>query len=161
MALLENDFRSDVGYWVHIAAHRFERAMNEELAREGMTYRQCQVLGWLALDGQLAQVELAERMNVEPPTLVKVLDRMQRDGLICRDPCPDDRRRKYVRPTDKAVPVWGRIVECANRVRDRSVRGMSPKEVETLRKLLEQVHENLGESVAANELAATREKVAV
>ncbi|HEX6986355.1 MAG TPA: MarR family transcriptional regulator [Planctomycetaceae bacterium] len=143
--MLEHDFRSDVGYWLHMAAHRFERAMNAEVASEGMTYRQCQVLAWLALAGDLAQVELADRMNVEPPTLVKVLDRMERDGLITRTGCAEDRRRKLIRPTAEAVPVWNRIVACANRVRDRSVRGLSPDEVRTLRSLLERVNENLAD----------------
>ncbi len=143
--MLEHDFRSDVCYWVHMTAHRFERAMNVELATEGITYRQFQVLAWLSLDGELAQVDLAERMNVEPPTLVRVLDCMQRDGLIDRLGCPGDRRRKVIRSTPKAAPVWEKIVGCANRVRDRSVRGMSADETRFLRELLERVHGNLGE----------------
>lgn len=143
--MLEYDFRSDVGYWVHVTAHRFERAMNAEAAAEGMTYRQCQVLGWLSLEGELAQVELAERMNVEPPTLVRVLDCMERDGLVERVGCPDDRRRKVIRPTAKAEPVWAKIVACANRIRERAVRGLSVEETQTLQGLLEKVHDNLGE----------------
>ena len=146
--MLEHDFRSEVGYWVHTSAHRFERAMNAELSAEGMTYRQCQVLAWLSLDGELAQVDLAERMNVEPPTLVRVLDCMERDGLIERVGCPGDRRRKVIRPTAKAVPLWRKIVACANRVRDRSVRGLTPDEVRSLRSLLEKVHDNLGDSAS-------------
>lgn len=153
--MLDYDFRSDVGYWVHIAAHRFERAMNAELAAEGMTYRQGQVLAWLSLDGDLAQVELAERMNVEPPTIVRVLDCMERDGLIERAACPDDRRRKVIRPTAKAVPIWQKIVACANRVREQSVRGLSPEEARLLRELLEKVHDNLGAAVSGLSLRGT------
>ena len=134
--VLEQDFCSDVGYWVHMVAHRFERAMNAELSREGLTYRQCQVLGWLAVDGPLAQFELAERMNVEPPTLVRVLDGMERGELIERTECLADRRRKVIRPTERARPIWEKILVCANRVRDRMVRGLNPDEQETLRQLL-------------------------
>jgi len=147
--MLEYDFRSGVGYWLHMTAHRFERAMNAEASAEGMTYRQCQVLAWLSLEGELAQCDLAERMNGEPPTLVRVLDCMERDGLVERVGCPDDRRRKVIRPTAKAVPVWEKIVGCVNRVRARSVRGLSPEEIGTLRGLLERVHDNLGEPASA------------
>ena len=142
--VLDHDFRSDVGFWVHRAAHRFERAMNNELSAESLTYRQCQVLGWIAMDGELAQVELAERMNVEPPTLVRVLDGMQRAGLIERIACSEDRRRKVVRATPKAVPILRKIVDCANRVRGQSVRGLSADEEDALRRLLRKVHDNLG-----------------
>jgi MarR family transcriptional regulator, transcriptional regulator for hemolysin len=142
--VLRHDFRGDVGYCVHRAAQRFERAMNHELSAEGLTYRQGQVLGWIAIDGELAQVELADRMNLEPPTLVRVLDGMERAGLIERIGCPGDRRRKVIRATERALPVWEKIVACANRVRDRAVGRLSSDEQELLRRLLETVHENLG-----------------
>ena len=118
--------------------------MNEELAAEGLTYRQGQVLAWLAHDGCLAQCELAERMNLEPPTLVPVLDRMERDGLISRECCENDRRRKVIAATPTASAVWSKVVACANRVRARSVRGLSPAEESTLLRQLRQVHNNLG-----------------
>lgn len=149
---LDHDFCSDVGYWLHMAAHRFERSMNAELASEGLTYRQCQVLGWLALDGPLAQVDLAERMNVEPPTLVRVLDGMEQSALIERTECATDRRRKVVRPTDRARPIWEKIVVCANRVRDRAIRGMTPEEQETLRSSLSRLHDNLEDEIAKTPL---------
>jgi MarR family transcriptional regulator for hemolysin len=149
--LLEHDFRSDVGYWVHVTAHRFERAMNAELAAEGITYRQCQVLAWLALEGEQSQVELARCANVEPPTIVRVLDCMERDGLIKRLPSPGDRRRKLIRPTRKAVPVWKRIVACANRVRGKAQRGLTKAEEKTLRRLLRVVHDNLADDEPAAE----------
>jgi MarR family transcriptional regulator, transcriptional regulator for hemolysin len=139
----DHDLRSNVGHWAHVAAHRFERAMNDELAAEGLTYRQCQVLGWIAIDGELAQVDLAERMNIEPPTLVRVLDGMERAGLIERIACPGDRRRKVVRATAKSLPIWQKIIACANRVRSRSIRGLSEAEEASLRRLLRKVHDNL------------------
>ncbi len=117
--------------------------MNEELAAEGITYRQGQVLAWLALDGDLAQCDLAERMSVEPPSLVPVLDRMERDGLISRDCCPNDRRRKVIRPTVAAKPLWSRVVKCANRVRGRSVRGLNASQEKALLQSLRHVYDNL------------------
>lgn len=141
--MLHYDFQSDVGYWVHMTAHRFECAMNSELAEAGITYRQCQVLAWLALEGQLSQANLARLMHVEPPTIVKVIDRMERDGLIVRQPCPDDRRIRMIVPTRKAVPVWKRIVKCGEQVKARSLAGLTDAEGDTLRKLLQRLHDNL------------------
>ena len=42
--MLTYDFHSDLGYWLHIAAHRFEEAMRLELSEDGISYRQCQIL---------------------------------------------------------------------------------------------------------------------
>jgi len=49
--MLEYDFKQDCGYWVHMTAHRLENAVNAELQNEGITYRQCQILALLALEG--------------------------------------------------------------------------------------------------------------
>ena len=118
--------------------------MADELAPQGITFRQCQVLAWLAMDGDgLSQVELAERMNIEPPTLVSVLDRMERDGLVAREACPDDRRKNLIKPLPRAGPVWKKIVASAERVRALAFRGLTGEEVATLRALLGRVRENL------------------
>jgi MarR family transcriptional regulator for hemolysin len=128
----------------------YERAIHQELLPEGITHRQCQVLAWLALDGELSQVELADRMNIEPPTLVRVLDRMERDGLIGREACADDRRRKLVKPLPKADIVWKKITACAERVRGRAAKGMSLRQRETLKQLLALVQSNLSEAADAD-----------
>ena len=83
--MLEYDFENSVGFWICQASHALQRAFNEELAPQGVTYRQAQVLGCLALEGKLSQTDLAERMRIEPPTLVGILDRMEQGGWIRRD----------------------------------------------------------------------------
>ena len=97
--MLDYDFQSSIGYWLCTTAHGYECAMNELLTRQGITFRQCQVLAWLALEGEQSQIELASRMNIEPPTLVRVLDRMERDGLIQRGRDPADQRRTVIEAT--------------------------------------------------------------
>jgi MarR family transcriptional regulator for hemolysin len=121
----------------------YHRAVTEELSPHGITYRQSMVLGWLALEGELSQTELAAKMMVEPPTQVGNLDRMERDGLIARHTCPSDRRKKLVRASAAAEPVWDKIVECAKRVRERAIDGLSEQELSTLRKLLDRVAKNI------------------
>jgi len=149
--VLDYDFENSAGFWIMTAAHDYERAFNDELAPEGITLRQCQVLGFLALAGPLAQNELAERMRIEPPTLVGILDRMERDGWIRRTACPGDRRRKLIQPQAAAKPVWERIVKVARRLRTQATRGMNAGDKMTMRRLLKQVQKNLKQGAAARE----------
>jgi MarR family transcriptional regulator, transcriptional regulator for hemolysin len=121
--VLQHDFEESIGYWLVIGAQAFQRALNEELAPHGVTFRQAQVLGWLAVDGELAQNELAAKMLIEPPTLVGILDRMERDGWISRIACPSDRRKKRIVVNQAAERVWEKIVACGKRVRSRRCRG--------------------------------------
>jgi len=152
--VLHHDFQSSVGYWACTTAHLIERAINDELTPHGITYRQWQVLAWLAVEGPLSQTDLAQRMKIEPPTLVGVLDRMERDGLLTRECCPHDRRKRLVKPLPQAEPVWKTIVTSTERVRDRAIRGLSPQQLETLITLLRVVQANLQEETPA-EVPAT------
>jgi MarR family transcriptional regulator for hemolysin len=126
-----------------IATQAYHRAVSEEVAPHGITYRQSLVLAWLAAEGELSQAELASKMLVEPPTLVGILDRMERDGWITRNGCPSDRRKKLIRATSAAEPVWEKIAECARRVRASASEGLTERQLETLKQLLGRVHQNL------------------
>jgi MarR family transcriptional regulator for hemolysin len=141
-----HDFENSVGYWICMASRAFERAMNDELAPRGITYRQAQVLWHLAHEGSLAQTDLAERMRIEPPTLVGILDRMEREGWIRRESDAQDRRRKLITPQAKAKPVWSKIIDCCNHVRTRGDQGLSLEEQQLLKSLLGRIINNLSAS---------------
>ena len=82
------------------AANVLERAANEELSKHGITLRQVQVLGALAIFGEQTQAVLADRLLVESSTLVRILDRMERDGWVERVPLAD-RPPGEARPRDR------------------------------------------------------------
>jgi MarR family transcriptional regulator for hemolysin len=155
--VLEYDFEQSVGYWVISTAHLYQRVLNEELAPYGITFRQCQTLGYLALEGPLSQSQLAERMGIEPPTLVGILDRMERDGWIRRDCCTQDRRKKLIHPTSEAEPIWSTIVACGHRVRSRATAGLTPAELRLLESLLQIVRDNLAAGATADEASSADE----
>lgn len=137
------DFEESVGYWMVLASQAFQNSLSNELAPHGITFRQCQVLGWIALEGELSQVQLASRMMIEPATLVGVLDRMERDGLICRIASVADRRCKMICASRQAKHVWEKVACCARKVRARAVHGLTPNQVKVLKKTLRIVLGNL------------------
>lgn len=142
--MADYDFDESIGYWLTITTQAWHRVMIERLAPEGITYRQMHVIGWLKHSGDLSQAELARKMMIEPPTLVRILDRMEDTGLVRRFDDPDDRRRRILRLTPRAEPMWDRITECAREMRAAAETGLSPAEVGQLKRLLRRVHANLG-----------------
>ena len=137
------DFEESVGYWLTTATLCYHRAFNDELAPYGITFRQAQVLACLAMEKELSQTELASRMMIEAPTLVGILDRMQRAGWVTRHRCPRDKRRKLIRANPSAAPVWSKIVACARRIRQRASAGLSPDQLAALKESLAIVRSNL------------------
>lgn len=142
----EYEFEESIGYWIVLTAQAYQKALSDEVAPQGITFRQSQVLGWLALEGELSQVELAARMMIEPATLVGVLDRMERDRLLKRVAAPGDRRRKLIRLSSEADAVWSKVAQCARRIRARASDGLSPRQIKTLKGTLQKVMDNLSDS---------------
>ncbi|TWT39662.1 MarR family winged helix-turn-helix transcriptional regulator [Blastopirellula retiformator] len=145
--MIRFDFEKSVGYWIFSTGHMLSRAMNEELSTHGITYRQWEVLAWLSYHGEITQSELAEQMRIEAPTLVGVIDRMERDGWITRETDPCDRRKKIIRATDKVRPVWEQMVNCALSVRARAIVGIPEEDLEVMRRTLSAMRDNMGENV--------------
>jgi MarR family transcriptional regulator for hemolysin len=143
--VLQFDFDESLGYWVCSTSHALRRALNAELAKEGITYRQWEVLARIALGGELSQSELADCLGIEAPTIVGILDRMERDGWLERFSCPNDRRKKRIRATEKAESVWARMVECAHRVRVQAREGLSQEDLDQLRAICARIRSNLEE----------------
>jgi DNA-binding MarR family transcriptional regulator len=141
--MLDYDFEESVGYWVTVTSRAIRRAIDLELAKEDITFRQFEVLAWIALEGEQSQVELAERLGIEAPTLAGILSRMERDGWLERHGCPEDRRRKRIRATPKAEAVWVRMADCCRRVRAKATHGISVEELETFKRICQQLRANV------------------
>ena len=145
--MINYDFEKSVSYWIGLTAHVFEQALSAELAQSGVTIRQVQVLACLALageDAQMYQAELAQQMAIEASTLVRVLDRMERDGWIERHDSPVDRRKKLISTTEKVKPHWAAIVEKGDQMQKRATAGIGPAELKQLKATLEKIRVNLG-----------------
>ncbi len=147
--MLDYNFEESIGYWLCVTAGAMQQAINDELSKHGITYRQFQVLGWLAHEREeLTQAELAAKMAIEPPTLVGLLDRMESQGWITRVACPDDRRKKLIRAAPAASEVWETMVATLLRVRARATARLTPEQVELMKDMLRTIHETLAEPVA-------------
>jgi len=142
---MNHDFARSVGYWVGLTAHTLEKAMNAEMAETGITLRQVQVLACLVLHGNLSQSEIANLLHIEASTIVRVLDRMQRDGWIVRQEDTKDRRRKIVSITEKVRPHWALIVERGQRIERQAVKGLSPQQLTNLQATLAVIRKNIEE----------------
>src|SRR4029453_11183160 len=75
----------------------------------GVTTAQWRALAWLGHAPGLKQVELAERLDVEPITAGRIIDRLEEAGLVERKPDPVDRRAWRLYLTEKAGPIVPRL----------------------------------------------------
>lgn len=132
-----------IGAWIVGTAHAFRRALECELAQQGVTYRQWEVMAWLNAHGEQPQNELAEKMGLEAQTLAGILARMERDGWLSRQSCSEDRRRKLITPTRKAQKIWDRMHACCDRIKQQAMQGLKAEELQLLEGICERIRRNL------------------
>jgi MarR family transcriptional regulator, transcriptional regulator for hemolysin len=134
------------------------RLVEQRLPQLGMTFTQCKVLVFLSRNEGATQAKLAETSDTEPMTLVRVLDRMERDGWIERRPDPADRRahRLYLLPASN--PVLAEILRIGEKARNEALAGLSGEQREQMMEMLEHVRTNLVALVSAGEPTNTRQE---
>ena len=133
------------GHYFSRIARAFARIGDVRLRELGFATAQLPVLTALKDGARLSQTELARWAKVEQPTMAQLLARMERDGIIRREPDPRDRRASIIALTDEArakLPAGQAILEAGNR---EAMRGLSEAEVATLIGLLQRVLANAEE----------------
>lgn len=121
-------------------AHRAN--VGELLAELGLHVGQEMVLLELWEKDGLRGGELAERLGVEPPTVTKMLRRLEGCGLVERRRNPSDARSFRVYLTGKGRALEGPVARCWGAVEERTLAGMSPGERKTFYRLLTKVRAN-------------------
>ena len=93
-------------------------------------------------EGQ-TQTELAEKMQIAPATLTKMLQRMQKAGFIQRQADKSDQRVSRVYLTEKGHAVQGQLEQTFARMETETFANFTLEERLLLRRFLLQVRDNL------------------
>ena len=116
---------------------------NEALTAMGLYAGQEMFLWHLWQQDGLTQSQMVERMCVQPPTVSKMLDRMEKAGLVTRHPDSEDSRITRVYLTEQGRQSELAVCDVWRNEEQRMTEGLSVEERIVLRRLLLQVHENL------------------
>ncbi len=88
--------------------------------------------------------EITTRLGIENPTVTRSVQRMERQGLIKREPEPADARRVLVRLTSRGAALEETIQKVTSEFEARMLQGVTETEREQLIRVLYKVLKNLG-----------------
>jgi MarR family transcriptional regulator for hemolysin len=132
-----------VAQLVNRAARHLARLGDGRLRPLGLRYAQVPVLALLGKERALTQAALTARVGVEQSSMAQLLARMERDGQVRRSPDPEDARRSLVAVTPATVRVLRTAKTQLDELDREASRGLSPRELATLKTLLGRVLQNL------------------
>jgi len=132
-----------IGFLMADVTRLLRRAFDERARGIGVTRPQWRVLTVLARNEGINQNMLADRLEVEPITLSRMVDRMQDAGLVERRADPADRRAWKLYLSDNATPLIAELRALGDVLSDEALEGISAAERDTLADLLDRVRGNL------------------
>ncbi|MCK7543675.1 MarR family transcriptional regulator [Marinobacter bryozoorum] len=125
---------------------RWRKLLDERLKDLGVTQARWSTMVYLQRGGEgLTQRELAHLMAIENPTLVRLLDSLEEQGLIERRPCKRDRRARRLYLTSGGERFMSDLNQRGNLLRDQLLEGVEDKDLEVALSVFERVMENAGQ----------------
>jgi len=130
------DIENSLGFLLAKAYQRGWALFKEKLDTYDMTPPQFGLMGFLWQQDGLTQVELSEKSQVDRTTVGGLIDRLEKIGLVERQPHPQDRRAYQIRLTTKGRELEGPLTDAAQRVTARFTADLEQREKDELVRLL-------------------------
>src|ERR1700742_3021424 len=133
------------GFLLKEVSRRYTLHFEQRASAFGLTLSQCKALVRLEKNQGVSQARLAELAEVDPMTMVRILDRMEADGVLERRPDPADRRARCLYLTPKAKPLLDRIWQLSDEIRTELFGGVSKAERDVFMSVLEHIFANISQ----------------
>lgn len=118
--------------------------LDRRLADLGVSQARWLVLLYLArFEEEPTQRELARSVGVEGPTLARLLDALEAQGLVSRRAVVEDRRAKKISLSPTARPLIERIEAISTELRAELFAGIDAEDLRRCQKVHAQILENL------------------
>ncbi len=134
------DLEKELGFTIIKTAKCIEKQLNEHLSDFGLTLAQGKIILKLGKNDIVNQRTLSEALDVEPATIVRTLDRMERDGFIKRKKNPTDRRVHIIHLTERAKDLIPSLEEAIHKSFAKTINAIDKEYQELIKEKLELVN---------------------
>ena len=123
---------------------QFENRFGRLFREYGLTGSQYNVLRILRGEGKpMPSLEIADRMVQVVPAITGLIDRLEKQELVKRARCTEDRRVVYIDLTDKAVQLLKTTDKPVIKLHKQVIGHLTRKELKELSRLLVKARESL------------------
>src|SRR3954471_8866156 len=116
---------------------RLNRRVRQTRPVGDLTFSQLSALTSLQLAGALTPRELADTERGQPPTMTKIVGKLEERGLVARTPHPTDRRQVILAATEQGRTVYAQFERARNEWLAQQLAQLGPAERDTLERAAE------------------------
>ena len=147
-----------VGFVIGDVSRMLRTVYDRRVEPLGLTRAQWRVLARISRHEGCTQTELAAELELEKPTLGRLVDRLEGNGWVERHPDKQDARTKRVFLTQQAHPVLDEMYSLADDVLGAAISGLSKSQIVHLMESLLHVKSNLADLLNNNNGRGTAER---
>jgi len=136
-----------VGYIADNSSKIICDAFSERVMKLGVTRVQWIALYYLGKEEFISQKELAEKMNIKESSVARLLDRMERDGLVERVKNENDKRVTNLRLTDKGKKYAIELLPEGEEFGKLLYKNISDEEMKIFTRVLSKMVSNVNENI--------------
>jgi len=133
----------EIGYLLADLSRLLRREFDRRVRDLGLTQSQWRAIGRLSREEGVNQATLAERLEMRPITIARLIDRMQAAGWVKRESDAADRRAVRLFLTPKAKPILAEMQARADEVLEVLFAGIPSATRSKVAQTLERMKQNL------------------
>ena len=123
----------DCGMWINILSHMLKKRMNANTQSLGITGVQSHVMHYILVkcaDGPVFQRDVERAFSLSRSTATGILQLMEKNGFLLREPVAYDARLKKLVLTPKALAVHEGVISRIRATEARITKDVTPEELE-------------------------------
>ncbi|SKA93938.1 DNA-binding transcriptional regulator, MarR family [Caloramator quimbayensis] len=124
------------------AAKKIAEAFNERLLKFGVTRVQWTAMYYLLKYNRMSQRELSEKMDIKESSMVRLIDRLEKDNYVSRSRDAKDKRVVYIELTEKGKDKITELLPEGERMSRIARAGIEDKDLEVFERVLRKFIEN-------------------
>ncbi len=136
------DLNDCAAFITNKAAKILSDRLEARMAPYHVTRTQWLAMYYISKKENMTQNELADALGTKDPTVVSLIDRMERDDMLKRSPSPKDRRVRYLSLTPNGKKLCVKLTAVAEQFKDDAISGISEKDLNSFKLVVDAMISN-------------------
>lgn len=137
------DATNSIGFIIARTQGRIRTIMTQQFKEWDITPGQWTIINYLSKDNGFSPTEISEITFNDIPNTIRILQKLEKKGLVFRQIKSEDKRVSLYFLTDQGASLRDVLFPIGTQAMKQAVKGISPSKVEELKVLLKNIYANL------------------
>jgi MarR family transcriptional regulator, transcriptional regulator for hemolysin len=154
------DFENSIDFIINRTAKALIHTFEQELRNKfGITFGQWKIIIILANNNDgLSRKEIADKLGLEGPTIILIIDKLEKDGFVKRIVDKNDRRNNRICLTEKTINSLDSMISYALKIKEISIRNIPEQDISITKNTLEKMSNNIQNEFNLNLIVENKRK---